>query len=35
VGILAELQRALHEQARLSRGRLPCPSADFLRRVLI
>ena len=29
-GVLAELQRALHEQARLSRGRLPCPSVVIL-----
>src|ERR1700738_1488982 len=28
--VLAELQRALHEQARLSRGRLPCPSVVIL-----
>ena len=27
---MAELQRALHEQARLSRGRLPCPSVVIL-----
>jgi putative transposase len=27
---LAELQRVLHEQARLSRGRLPCPSLVIL-----
>jgi putative transposase len=31
-GVLAELQRALHEQARLSRGRLPCPSVVIKRR---
>ena len=30
VGVLAELQRALHEQARLSHGRLPCPSVVIL-----
>ena len=29
-GVLAELQRALHEQARLSRGCLPCPSVVIL-----
>ncbi len=29
-GVLAELQQALHEQARLSRGRLPCPSVVIL-----
>jgi putative transposase len=29
-GVLAELQRALHEQARLSRGRLLCPSVVIL-----
>ena len=29
-GILAELQRALHEQARLSRGRSMCPSVVIL-----
>src|SRR5271165_5642527 len=29
-GVLAELQRAFHEQARLSRGRLPCPSLVIL-----
>src|SRR6266404_9675145 len=29
-GVLAELQRALHEQACLSRGRLPCPSVVIL-----
>jgi transposase len=29
-GVLAELQRALHEQARLSRGRLPCLSVVIL-----
>src|SRR5260370_7077960 len=29
-GVLAELQRALHEQARLRRGRLPCPSVVIL-----
>ena len=29
-GVLAELQGALHEQARLSRGRLPCPSVVIL-----
>jgi putative transposase len=31
-GVLAELQRTLHEQARLSRGRLPCPSVVILRQ---
>ena len=30
MGVLAELQRALHEQARLSRGRLPWPSVVIL-----
>jgi transposase len=30
VGLLAELQGALHEEARLSRGRLPCPSVVIL-----
>src|SRR5947209_2351324 len=29
-GVLAELQRALHAQARLSRGRLICPSVVIL-----
>ena len=29
-GLLAELQGALHEQARLSRGCLPCPSVVIL-----
>jgi putative transposase len=29
-GVLAELQRALHEQARLSHGRLICPSVVIL-----
>ena len=29
-GLLAELQRALHEQGRLSRGRLMCPSVVIL-----
>jgi putative transposase len=29
-GVLAELQRALHEQARLSRGRAVCPSVVIL-----
>src|SRR5271167_2394129 len=29
-GVLAELQRALYEQARLSRGCLPCPSVVIL-----
>ena len=29
-GVLAELQRTLHEQARLSRGRLLCPSVVIL-----
>ena len=29
-GVLAELQQALHEQARLSRGCLPCPSVVIL-----
>ena len=29
-GVLAELQRALHEQSRLSCGRLMCPSVVIL-----
>src|SRR2546421_4466818 len=29
-GVLAELQRALHDQARLSRGRRNCPSGGIL-----
>jgi putative transposase len=29
-GVLAELQRALQEQTRLSRGRLLCPSVVIL-----